>query len=167
MTQQVQGLERTLDDSAARRIYISESFLLVDACLRIANELISDLNVFEITIAKRLDEMLPFLASEEILSKAVKSGLPREQTHHYLMTVSKEVVSDLSTGKISKNDLLSRLKSDPESPLKGIEIPENLDAKDYIGNCNTLCEEFLDSSQAKRVHSLSQEYPANIEKMSL
>jgi adenylosuccinate lyase len=79
MTQQVQGLERTLDDSAGRRIYLPESFLVVDAILKLGTELMDGLNVFDNVILTRLSKMLPFLATEEVLSLA---------THYFLSLFS-------------------------------------------------------------------------------
>ena len=144
MTCQVQGLERTLDDSAGRRVYMSESFLDLDACFLLAIELFQGLNVFENVISLRLNKMLPFLATEEILSIAVKQGLPRQDTHHFIMQKCKEVWSDLSNGVISENDLLERLKNDPNSPLKNITIPSRIDAKNYIGLSEDLCYDFVE-----------------------
>jgi adenylosuccinate lyase len=145
MTCQTQGLERTLDDSAGRRVYMSGSFLTLDACLLLALELLQGLNVFENVVHVRLNQMLPFLATEEILSFSVKQGLPRQDTHHFIMQKCKEVWSDISNGVISKNDLLDRLKNDQKSPLKNIEIPSQLSTKNYIGLCESLCEDFRDN----------------------
>ena len=91
MTSQVQGLERTLDYSAGRRVYMPESFLTLDACLLLALELFQGLNVFENVVSVRLNQMIPFLATEEVLSLAVKQGLPRQDSHHFIMQTCKEV----------------------------------------------------------------------------
>ena len=144
MTSQVQGLERTLDDSAGRRVYMPESFLTLDACLLLALELFQGLNVFENVVSVRLNKMIPFLATEEVLSLAVKQGLPRQDSHHFIMQTCKEVWSDLSNGVISENDLLKRLKNDPNSPLKNVEIPSQIDTKNYIGLSEDLCEDFVE-----------------------
>lgn len=164
MTQQTQGLERTLDDSAGRRMYISESFLIADACLRLANELMEGLNVFENVVHSRLAKMLPFLATEEILSVAVKAGKPRQDTHHYIMQLCKEVWADLSNGVIAENNLLSRIQEDPDSPLVGLDIPTNLDPEKYIGLSVALCDELVHSEQATAAKLITEKYSVTVEK---
>lgn len=160
-TQQVQGLERTLDDSAGRRIYMPESFLVVDACLRLATEIMEGLNVFGDVIETRLDKNLPFLATEEILSGAVKQGAPRQATHHIIMEECKAVVYELATGRTVENELLYNLQNGEYSEFEGIRFPDKLDPMDYIGASVPVCEKFLKSDLIAWVIKISNDNPVN------
>jgi adenylosuccinate lyase len=159
MTQQVQGLERTLDDSAGRRIYMPESFLVVDACLRLATELMEGLNVFENVVETRLNKMLPFLATEEILSLAVKQGAPRQETHHIIMEECKVVWANIANGITSDNELISRLQNGGYKEFEGVIFPEQLDSMNYIGACERVCDDFLSTNLFRKVVSISTRYP--------
>ncbi len=141
-TARTQGLERTLDDSAGRRIYMNEAFLLTDACLRLAVELMEGFNVFEFVIGKRLEHMLPFLVTEDILASAVKKGDNREDVHEWIQVHAKAVVSDMSSGKIQQNDILIRLENDEKSPVTNLVIPSDLDPHNYTGACDYICAQF-------------------------
>ena len=163
MTQQVQGLERTLDDSAGRRIYMPESFLVVDACLKLGVEVIGGLNVFENVVETRLAKMLPFLATEEILSLATKQGAPRQATHHLIMETCKEVWFDIANGTISDNDLLQRLESASHTELDGVIFPGKLDPMNYVGASVQICDDFVVSNIAKDVLDYAKKFPVETE----
>lgn len=163
MTQQVQGLERTLDDSAGRRIYMPESFLVIDACLKLAVEIMGGLNVFENVVETRLAKMLPFLATEEILSLATKQGAPRQVTHHIIMETCKEVWLDIANGVISDNDLLQRLELAGHSELNGVKFPDKLDPMNYVGASVQICDEFLASNITKHVLDYAKRFPVETE----
>jgi len=94
----------------------------------------------------------------------VKAGKPRQDTHHYIMNLCKEVWADLSEGTIAENDLLVRIKNDPDSPLVGIQIPDNLDPKNFIGLCVNLCSEFVNSEQSTRARLIAKQYKIEVEK---
>jgi adenylosuccinate lyase len=164
MTQQVQGLERTLDDSAGRRIYLPESFLVVDACLRLATELMEGLNVFENVVHNRLAKMLPFLATEEVLSLAVQQGAPRQETHEIIQDACKEVWLDIANGNINENDLLQRLQNGEYKVFINVKFPEQLDASNYVGGSVQICEEFLQSQITSSVLEYANRYPVQSEK---
>ncbi len=164
MTQQVQGLERTLDDSAGRRIYLPESFLVVDACLKLAVEVMEGLNVFENVVSTRLAKMLPFLATEEVLSLAVKQGAPRQETHHIIMERCKGVWLDIANGDINDNDLLQRLQNGGYKEFEGVVFPEKLDPMNYIGASVQICEEFLQSDIVSSVLKYAKDNPVHAQK---
>jgi adenylosuccinate lyase len=164
MTQQVQGLERTLDDSAGRRIYLPQSFLVTDACLRLATEVMEGFNIFENVVKTRLAIMLPFLATEEILALATKQGASREKTHHIIMKTCGEVWLDIANGTISDNDLLLRLQNGGYKELEGIKFPEKLDPMNYVGASVEICDNFLQSDIALSVLEFAEDNPVNSEK---
>lgn len=164
MTQQVQGLERTLDDSAGRRIYMPESFLVTDACLRLATELMEGLNVFENVVDTRLNRMLPFLATEEILSLAVKAGAPRQETHHIIMEECKTIWSELASGKTTENDLLLMLQAGGYTEFENVLFPTHLEPMNYVGGSVELCNDFIKSELACYVIKYAKTNPVESEK---
>jgi len=164
MTQQAQGLERTLDDSAGRRVYMPQSLLAIDACLILATELIGGLNVFDNVILTRLNNMLPFLSTEELLGSATKQGAPREATHHIIMEECKMVWSEIADGTVSQNNLLERLEKGGYEELKNIKFPSNLEPLNYVGASVELCEEFVVKDYSKFVRETAEKYPVVTEK---
>lgn len=130
-TQQVQGQERTLDDSAGRRIYFSGSFLILDAILILATEVISGMQDSEAIIKKSVQDYLPFLYQEELLALAVKSGIGRQEAHEYLRTQTNAVYASMNNG--GKNDILERLANNPDSPFKDIGIKTDLNPIEFVG----------------------------------
>jgi adenylosuccinate lyase len=141
MTQHIQGLERTLDDSAGRRIYMPESFLNVDSILILAVEVIAGLEVYEPICKNNLKLQLPFLVGENVLMKAVKQGISREKAHSFFRIQAMAVYEDIANGKITKNDLFERLKVEG-SPFKNMELPDLSDTSNFVGLSVKLCEDF-------------------------
>jgi adenylosuccinate lyase len=130
-TAAVQWLERTLDDSANRRISIPEAFLAADAILEVLLDVTRGLVVNEPVIGRRLDQVLPFLATEEILMRMVQTGADRQEIHEALRQHA------LAAGghfrETGSNDLIARLEADPTfAPIHG-KFDPLLDARRHIG----------------------------------
>jgi adenylosuccinate lyase len=143
MTQATQWFERSLDDSANRRITIGESFLTVDSILDIANNVTSNLVVYEKVITKRLLSELPFMATENILMEAVKKGGDRQDLHEKIRIHSMEAGKQVKVYG-NKNDLLERISNDKSFNLSEKEISNLLDPSLYIGRSIQQVEEFIE-----------------------
>jgi len=142
MTTATQWFERTLDDSANKRISVPEAFLAVDAILNIYANVASGLVVHEKVIAKHVQEELPFMATENVMMDTVKRGGDRQAIHERIRQLSIEAgrtVKDLGL----PNDLLDRIAADPAFGLTREELEAHLDPKAYIGRCPEQVEEFL------------------------
>jgi len=142
MTQATQWFERSLDDSANRRITIAEGFLTADAILDIANNVTSNLVVYEKVITARLMSELPFMATENILMEAVNKGGDRQALHERIR------IHSMAAGKQVKvhgleNDLLERISNDEIFNLSKKEIKALLDPNLYIGRSVEQVDEFL------------------------
>ena len=133
MTASVQWLERTLDDSANRRISMPEGFLCADAILRLAQNVTDGLHVNEKIIDKTVREYMPFMATENLLMEAVKRGGDRQQLHEIIRKCSMEATTRMKNGE--ECDLLSRLAAEPAFRLTETEMKEVLDPSLYIGRC--------------------------------
>ena len=136
-----QWLERTLDDSAGRRISIPEAFLCADAILRIAQNVTAGLRVNEKIVEKTLLEYLPFLATENLMMEAVKRGGDRQALHEVIRRCSMEAAAKMKQGEPS--DLIERLAASGEFLLTEEEMTALLDPKNYIGRCPVQVESFL------------------------
>ncbi len=141
MTASTQWLERTLDDSANRRLALPEAFLATDAILRIMANVSSGLIVHEAANARMLSDALPFLATENLLMAGVKRGGDRQALHEIIRTHSLAAKTKLSQGE--GNDLAARLGDDPAFPLSREEILEQLDPAQHIGRSIEQAERFL------------------------
>ena len=136
-----QWFERTLDDSANKRISIPEAFLAVDAILQIYLNVTDGLKVYPKVIERRLREELPFMATENIMMDAVKRGGDRQALHERIR------VHSVAAGKVIKeeggqNDLVDRIAGDPMFGLTKEEILAHMDPAAYIGRCPAQVEEF-------------------------
>ena len=145
MTAYNQWFERTLDDSANKRIAIPEAFLAVDAILNIYENVASGIRVYPKVIAAHIQNELPFMATENILMDAVKKGGDRQALHERIR------VHSLAAGARVKeeglpNDLVSRIAGDPAFGLTEEEISAHLDARAYVGRAPQQVTEFLDTS---------------------
>lgn len=141
MTASVQWLERTLDDSANRRISMPEGFLCCDAILRLLQNVSDGLVVNEKIIEKTVKEYLPFIATENLMMEAVKKGGDRQQLHEIIRRCSMEATAKMKNGE--ECDLLSRLASEKEFGLTEDEMNELLDPSRYIGCCPEQVNAFL------------------------
>ena len=133
MTASVQWLERTLDDSANRRISLPEGFLCCDAILRLAQNVTDGLHVNEKIIEKAVKEYLPFIAADNLMMEAVKRGKDRQQIHELIRRCSMEATAKMKQGYDC--DLLSRLAAEKEFGLSESEMNELLKPELYIGRC--------------------------------
>ena len=136
-----QWFERTLDDSANKRISIPEAFLAVDAILQIYLNVTDGLKVYPKVIERHLREELPFMATENIMMDAVKRGGDRQALHERIR------VHSVAAGKVVKeeggqNDLVDRIAGDPMFGLTKEEILAHMDPAAYIGRCPAQVEEF-------------------------
>ena len=141
MTASTQWLERTLDDSANRRISMPEGFLCADAVLRLAQNVTDGLHVNEKIVEKTVKEYLPFIATENLMMEAVKRGGDRQQLHEIIRCCSMEATAKMKNGE--KCDLLTRLAAKKEFGLTEAEMKKLLTPSLYIGRCEQQVEAFL------------------------
>ena len=143
MTAYSQWLERTLDDSANRRVSMPEGFLCCDAIIRLAKNVTSGLRVNEKIIAKALMDNLPFIATENIIMEAVKRGGDRQAAHEIIRRCSMEATARMKEG--FDCDLIERLLDEPELGLDREALEGLLDPALYIGRCPEQVERYLKS----------------------
>jgi adenylosuccinate lyase len=141
-THSVQYFERTLDDSANRRLAIPESFLAADAILIILANVVSGLEVHPARIRQRVDAELPFMATEKIIVAAVERGGDRQVAHEVIRKHSIEAARVLKDGAAT-NDLIARLASDPELGLSAEILAVASDPSRYTGRAAQQVDEFL------------------------
>jgi adenylosuccinate lyase len=146
-----QWLERTLDDSANRRLVIPEAFLVTDAVLVLATNVAAGLEVRESAIAEHVTDAMPFLATERLLMRGVKAGGDRQHLHEIMRAHS------LKGGK----DLLERLARDPEFKRLGVRARAGeLDPAGYVGRAPEQVDEFLDHVLPDLMRSIQAAAPA-------
>lgn len=144
LTSSVQWFERTLDDSANKRIAVAEAFLGVDAILNIMINVCDGLVVYPKVIYQRVMKELPFMATENIMMSAVKKGGDRQQLHEKLR------VHSIAAAKVVKeeggeNDLIDRICADPDFQLKKEEIEAILEPKNFTGRAAKQVDEFIEN----------------------
>ena len=142
MTASTQWLERTLDDSANRRISLPEGFLCADAVLRLCQSVTNGLHVNEKIVERTLREYLPFLATENIMMEAVKRGGNRQELHEKIRQHSMAATARMKEGEPC--DLLDRLAGDPAFGMTREELDQVMEPKLYIGRCEQQVLRFLD-----------------------
>ena len=142
MTASTQWFERTLDDSANKRLAIPESFLAVDAILIILNNIFSGLVVYPEQIKKRLKSEIPFMATENIIMSAVKKGGDRQELHEMIRTLSMEAGRNVKE-KGLENNLLDLIAKSPEFNLSHKELQKLTDPSLYIGRAPAQVDEFI------------------------
>ena len=142
ITAATQWFERTLDDSANRRIAVSEAFLGIDAILNIMMNVCDGLVVYEKVIRARVMNELPFMATENIMMDAVKRGGDRQQLHEKLR-VHSQAAARVVKEEGGKNDLIDRIASDPAFMVTREEIEAILDPANFTGRSEEQVEEFL------------------------
>ena len=141
MTASTQWLERTLDDSANRRISIPEGFLCADAILRLAQNITDGLHVNEKIIEKTVREYLPFIATENLMMEAVKRGGDRQEIHEIIRKNSMEATAKMKNGE--ECDLTARLAADPAFGMNEADINALLQPDKYIGRCSEQVTDFV------------------------
>jgi adenylosuccinate lyase len=137
-----QWFERTLDDSANKRLAIPEMFLATDGILALALNVARGLVVHEGVIRRHLEAELPFMATEYLLLAAVQKGGDRQALHERLREHCLAATERIVDGD-GKNDLLERLASDPAFPLADDSWASLLDARRYVGRAPSQVDEFL------------------------
>ncbi|SNV38310.1 Adenylosuccinate lyase [Chryseobacterium taklimakanense] len=142
MVAATQWFERTLDDSANKRLTIPQAFLAVDAVLLIWNNIMNGIVVYENRIHKHIMEELPFMATEYIIMEEVKAGGDRQEIHETIRVHSMEASKKVKIeGK--ENDLIERIMNDPSLKMDKSKIAEVLDPKNFIGFAPIQTEEFI------------------------
>lgn len=141
-THATQWLERSLDDSANRRLSISEAFLTADALLILMERVTNGLVVNQAVIDSHLSNELPFMATENILMAAVKKGGDRQELHEKIRVYSRDSANRIKQ-KGESNDLLERIKEDPSFGLTAEEVQDLVQVRDFIGRSPEQVEEYL------------------------
>ena len=150
-TAAAQWLERTLDDSANRRLVIPEAFLATDAILVLATNVAAGLEVREDTIAQHVASAMPYLATERLLMRGVKAGGDRQQLHEVIRTHSLQ----------GTDQLLDHLARAPEFQRLGVRAtPDELDAAAYVGRAPQQVDDFLDRVMPDLMRSIQAAAPA-------
>ena len=141
MTASTQWMERTLDDSANRRISMPEGFLCADAVLRLCRNVTDGLHVNEKIVDRTCREYMPFIATENLMMEGVKRGGDRQELHEVVRTCSMEATARMKEGESC--DLLVRLAATGAFSMTEEEMAAVLDPKLYIGRCADQVTEFL------------------------
>ena len=137
-----QWFERTLDDSANKRISVPEAFLAVDAILNIYANVASGLVVHEQVIRRHVLEELPFMASENIMMDAVKRGGNRQELHERIRVLSQQAGANVKD-RGEANNLIDLIAADPLFGMSREELTAHLEPERYIGRCPQQVEDFL------------------------
>ncbi len=151
-TAATQWLERTLDDSAVRRLIIPQAFLAADALLQLSLNVIPGLVVNPAVIARKLADELPFMATENVLMAAVRAGGDRQTLHEQIRVHSHAAGARLRAGA-PDNDLLQRMKTDPG--FAAVDIDAVVDPKKFIGRAPEQVMAFI----ANEVEPIRRRYP--------
>ena len=142
ITSATQWFERTLDDSANKRLSVPEGFLAVDGILDLCLNVVDGLVVYPKVIEKRLMSELPFMATENIMMDAVKAGGDRQELHERIRELSMEAGRNVKVeGK--DNNLLELIAADPSFNLSLEELKKTMDPMRYVGRAPEQVEEFL------------------------
>jgi adenylosuccinate lyase len=141
-THSVQFFERTLDDSANRRLSIPESFLATDAIVGLMENVASGLEVHPARIRRRLMDELPFMATEELIVRAVRAGGDRQDAHERIRRYSIDAARALKDGA-AHNDLLDRIAADEAFGMTRLELDGAMDPRRFVGRAPQQVDEFL------------------------
>ena len=152
-TAATQWLERTLDDSAVRRMVIPQTFLAIDAVLTLYLNVVPGLVVHPAMIAKHVADELPFMATENVLMAAVQAGGDRQDLHERIRTHSLAASSRLKAGD-GINDLIDRMKCDPAFP--SIDFSQVLEPRQFVGRSPEQVLAFVENE----VEPIRQRYPS-------
>ena len=140
-TAATQWFERTLDDSACRRLYLPQAFLTADAILRIALNLANGLVVNRPVIARNVRDYLPYMATENLMMAAVRAGGDRQHVHEVVRQHSQAVTDRVKAGTGSPTELFDRLKADPA--FAKVDFAAALDPHHFVGRAPVQVAEFL------------------------
>ncbi len=163
MTASTQWLERTLDDSANRRIALPEGFLAVDAILNLMLNVTDGLKVYPAVIRKNLMEQMPFMATENLLMEAVKRGGDRQELHEVIRAHSMAAALRMKEEGVPC-DLMERLSADKRMGLTAADINDILEPSAYVGRApeqvleylNDVVEPLLQAHDAQKVTATIQ-----------
>lgn len=152
-TQANQWFERTLDDSASRRLYIPQAFLCADAMLRIADNIAKGLVVHPTTIDNHVKEYLPYMATENLMMAAVAQGADRQDVHEIVRQHSHAVTARVKEGTGSSSELLALLHQEPT--FATIDVSTMMDASKFVGRAPEQVVAFIDECVAP----IQERYP--------
>lgn len=155
-TAATQWFERTLDDSAARRLYIPQAFLAADAILRISLNLSRGLVVNQKVIAKNVREHLPYMATENLMMAAVAAGADRQEVHEIVRQASHAVTAKVKDGTGTTAELIATLQQHPS--FAKVDFAATMDPKNYVGRAPEQVGEFL----ASHVEAIRKRYASTL-----
>jgi adenylosuccinate lyase len=158
----VQFFERTLDDSANRRLAIPESFLATDAILSLVENVASGLEVHPARIRRRLMDELPFMATEELIVRAVRTGGDRQEAHERIRQYSIASARAIKDGA-AHNDLLDRIAADSAFGITRDELEGAMDPNRFVGRAPEQVDEFLAEVVEPLLAETSVDEPAHEE----
>ncbi len=158
LTASAQWLERTLDDSANRRLSLPESFLCADAILRLLQNVTAGLHVNGKIVDRAVREYLPFIATENLLMEAVRRGGDRQQLHEIIRRCSMEATARMKDG--GDCDLPARLAACPEFGMSESELESLLEPAAYIGRCPQQVEAYLRQIRPLLQSAVTDPFPA-------
>ncbi|KZF19654.1 adenylosuccinate lyase [Xylona heveae TC161] len=159
-TYSAQWFERTLDDSANRRITIPESFLSADACLILLTNITASLVLYPAVIEKRLQEELPFMATENIMMALVEQGVSRQDAHEEIRVLSHQAAAEVKA-KGKPNDLIERVQKTEFFRPVWPQLPYLLDPKSFTGRASQQVTAF--TREGGEVDSALQQYKAGLD----
>lgn len=162
MTASTQWFERTLDDSANKRLAIPQAFLAIDAILIILNNIFDGLVVYPEQIKKRLALEIPFMATENIIMEGVKRGGDRQELHEVIRTLSMEAAANVKERGLD-NNLLDLIAADKTFNISRDELKNLTDPALYTGRAGKQVEEFIKDE----VDPMLKEYPPKEIEISL
>ncbi len=161
-----QWLERTLDDSANRRITIPEAFLTADIILSMLQNIFAGLVVYPSVISRRISEELPFMATENIIMEMVKSGVSRQDCHEEIRVLS-QIASQNVKNKGERNNLIELIRdSEYFTPIKA-HLDEIMDPTSFVGRAPQQVEKFLETDVASALEPWKSVLQKGIEKVEL
>ncbi len=153
-TQATQWFERTLDDSANKRLAIPEAFLAIDAMLIISENVTSNMVVYPKILDKRIQAELPFMATENIIMAQVQKGGDRQELHEDIRVLSMEAGANVKV-EGGENDLLERILNSPKFDLTQADLDEILDTKKFVGRAPEQVEEFVSEEALPLINKYS------------
>jgi adenylosuccinate lyase len=163
-THSAQFFERTLDDSANRRLAIPEAFLAADAILVLYGNIATGFEVHPPTIRRRLDNELPFMATEELIVRAVKSGRDRQVAHERIRVASMAAARALKDGA-ERNDMLARLAGDGTFGVELSEMESLLNPLRFVGRAAEQVDEFLEEVVEPALAAGDRDAPTKLEEL--
>jgi len=164
-THATQWFERTLDDSAIRRMVIPEAFLTADSVLDVCANIIDGLLVWDKVIEQRVMAELPFMATENIMMQCVNAGGDRQELHELIRQHSMEAGAKVKTG--FKNDLLERIGKDPKFSACHGQLDNIVDPKKFIGRCPEQVDDFIKNHIKPILDKHSEDLVAKIQDLKV